>query len=120
MTLPLRISLTEGGSPAEQIGDQLRGLIAAGLLHGGERLPSVRQLAGDLGIAPGTVAKVYRSLEADGFVVAKVGAGTRVNPDAANTPGAVLKNARTLVETSKQVGMSHDEISRILGAIWAE
>ena len=63
----------EGGSPARQIHDQISGLITTGRLGRGERLPSVRQLAADLAVAPGTVAKAYRSLEADGLLVTRVG-----------------------------------------------
>src|SRR5699024_8490657 len=44
-----------------------------------ERLPSVRQLASDLEVAPGTVAKAYRPLEAEGLVVSRVGSETRVS-----------------------------------------
>ena len=44
----------------------------------GERLPPLRQLAGDLGLAVGTVARTYRELEVAGLVRSRRGAGTRV------------------------------------------
>lgn len=51
------ISLTESGTPrADQIQDQVLGLITTGLLPAGQRLPSVHPLASGLGVAPGTVA----------------------------------------------------------------
>lgn len=63
--------------PFEQIREQLTDQIRAGALPAGHRLPSVRQLAGDLRIAPGTVARAYTELEADGLLES-TRAGTRV------------------------------------------
>ncbi|WP_037679247.1 GntR family transcriptional regulator [Streptomyces griseus] len=65
-------------APYEQIRAQLAALILTGLLTEGERLPTVRQLAADLGLAPGTVARAYRELEAAELVRTRRGAGTRV------------------------------------------
>ncbi|PSK99196.1 DNA-binding transcriptional regulator YhcF (GntR family) [Haloactinopolyspora alba] len=64
--------------PYEQIRRQITAQVAAGRLPLGARLPSVRQLAADLGIAAGTVARAYRELEADGVVQARLRGGTRV------------------------------------------
>lgn len=55
------ITLSGSSPPADQIHDQIFGLVASGLLAADERLPSGRQLAKDLGVAPGTVAKSYRT-----------------------------------------------------------
>jgi DNA-binding transcriptional regulator YhcF (GntR family) len=52
----------------EQLITQFRGHLEAGTLIAGTKLPTVRQLAADLSVAPYTVARVYRALEADGFV----------------------------------------------------
>src|SRR5699024_3355297 len=68
----------DGPSSAVQIHDQITWLITTGALARGEQLPSVRQLAADLDVAPGTVAKAYRRLEADGLTVSRTGAGTRI------------------------------------------
>ncbi|WP_327129941.1 GntR family transcriptional regulator [Streptomyces sp. NBC_01727] len=64
--------------PYEQIRAQLAALIATGRLPEGERLPAVRQLAADLGLAPGTVARAYRELESASLIRTRRGAGTRV------------------------------------------
>ena len=55
----------------------------------------MRQLAADLGLAPGTVARTYRELEQAGFVRSRRGGGTRVapHPPAAATPGVALEEA---------------------------
>jgi DNA-binding transcriptional regulator YhcF (GntR family) len=64
--------------PFEQIRAQLQQMIAGGTLRDGARLPPIRQLAGDLGLANNTVARAYRELEIDGLVVAKGRHGTVV------------------------------------------
>lgn len=64
--------------PYEQVRRQVRDLVTAGVLRPGDRLPPLRQLAGDLGLAVGTVARAYAELEAAGVLVSRRGAGTRV------------------------------------------
>ncbi len=64
--------------PFEQVRSQLADLIRSGQLGGGHRLPSIRQLAGDLRIAPGTVVRAYSALESDGLIEMSKTAGTRV------------------------------------------
>lgn len=114
------ITLSGSAPPTEQIRDQIRGLIASGLLAADERLPSVRQLAKDLDVAPGTVAKAYKALEAEGYLTARTGGGTRVSRSAATTPRPVLDAARHLAATSARAGAGLDDTIRILRAIWPE
>lgn len=76
----VRVDTTSPVPPYEQIRAQLAGLITTGRLPEGERLPTVRQLASDLGLAPGTVARAYRELEAAALIRTRRGAGTRVAP----------------------------------------
>jgi len=52
--------------PYEQLRAQVTAMAASGALPVGTRLPSIRQLAGDLGLAAGTVARAYRELEQAG------------------------------------------------------
>ncbi|MFC2361320.1 MAG: GntR family transcriptional regulator, partial [Actinomyces dentalis] len=66
--------------PFEQIRSRVAELIVSGALASGQRLPAVRQLAGDLRVAPGTVARAYKELETAGLLVTRRGAGTRVAP----------------------------------------
>lgn len=74
----VRVDTTSQVPPYEQIRAQLAALIRTGRLAEGERLPTVRQLAADLGLAPGTVARAYRELEATELIRTRRGAGTRV------------------------------------------
>lgn len=115
-----RIVLAPGSPPQEQIREQLHGLISSGLLAANERLPSVRQLASDLGVAPGTVAKVYKSLEAEGLLITRMGGGTRVNPEVQSTPEAVLEAARLFAHRATAADMTLNEASNTLSAIWQQ
>ncbi|WP_051196494.1 GntR family transcriptional regulator [Jonesia quinghaiensis] len=65
--------------PYEQIRAQLATHIATGALPPDARLAPVRQVARDLGIAPGTVARAYKELENAGLVTTRRGGGTRVS-----------------------------------------
>ncbi|TBN57378.1 GntR family transcriptional regulator [Glaciihabitans arcticus] len=76
--------------PFEQIRAQIASLIAAGELAHGDRLPTVRQLATDLRLAPGTVARAYTELEGAGLVESRRGAGTRVTGHAAPVDHAAV------------------------------
>lgn len=80
----VEIDLRSPVPPFEQIRARIADLVAAGELPAGTRLPSVRALAGDLGIAPNTVVRAYRALEAAGVVRTARGKGTVV----ADTPPA--------------------------------
>ena len=62
----------------QQIIDQIKRDIALNKLQENEKLPTVRQLAGQLVINPNTIAKAYRQLERDGIIVTKAGAGAFV------------------------------------------
>lgn len=64
--------------PYEQVRSQVVAQVDAGQLRPGDRLPPVRRLAGDLGLASGTVARAYRELEAAGVVVTRGRNGTVV------------------------------------------
>ncbi len=62
----------------QQIMDQIKRDIAMGRLIKNEKLPTVRQLAGQIAINPNTIAKAYRQLEQQGIIVTKAGAGAFV------------------------------------------
>ena len=62
----------------QQIIDQVKRDIALGRIIKNEKLPTVRQLAGQIAINPNTIAKAYRQLEQQGIIVTKAGAGAFV------------------------------------------
>lgn len=78
MTVAVRVDSADPTPPFEQVRRQLAGAIQAGKPGAGTRLPTVRQLAADLGIAPGTVMRAYGELESAGLVTSRRGLGTVV------------------------------------------
>jgi GntR family transcriptional regulator len=68
-----------------QIQDQIRGAVREGTLRPGAPLPSVRQLAADLGLNPNTVAKAYMLLEREGIIQTLPRRGTLVSESAQDT-----------------------------------
>lgn len=105
-------------SSALDIYRQYRGLIVSGQLGAGERLPTVRQAASDLGVAAGTAAKAYKLLERDGLVVTRTAAGTRVAESAAVLPGAVVRRIRELVAEADAAGAQASDVIDVLRVIW--
>lgn len=112
------LATTDETSPTLDIYRQLRGLIVSGQLGANERLPTVRQTAADLGVAPGTVAKAYKMLEQEGLVVSRTAAGTRVADSASVLPRSVLQRVRELVSESVAAGTDPDDVVDVLRAIW--
>lgn len=78
MTVAATVDPDDPTPPYEQLRRQLAGYITTGELPAGTRLSPVRQLAADLDLANGTVARAYRELEAAGLVHTRRGAGTTV------------------------------------------
>lgn len=106
----------------EQVRSQLSDMILAGVLPAGHRLPPIRQLASDLGLAPGTIARVYGELEASGLVISRVRHGTVVAdtpvPAAAERLRQTRDSARDFVRTALRLGLSLDEALDAVRAGW--
>lgn len=64
--------------PFAQIRTAIRQLVVTGIMPVGTRLPTVRQLASDLGLAPGTVVRAFRELEAEGIIESRRRLGTHI------------------------------------------
>jgi GntR family transcriptional regulator len=75
----------------QQIIDQVKRDIALGRLKSGEKLPTVRELAGQLAINPNTIAKAYSRLERDGIITTRPGSGAFVAEIGSDLSVAVRK-----------------------------
>jgi GntR family transcriptional regulator len=110
----VRVDTTSQVPPYEQIRAQLAALILTSQLTEDERLPTVRQLATDLGLAPGTVARAYRELEAAKLIRTRRGAGSRVaalpseakHPD----PDQLATLARDFTSAARALGAGNEAI----------
>jgi DNA-binding transcriptional regulator YhcF (GntR family) len=92
-------------APFEQLRVQVRDAVAAGELAAGAKLPTVRALAEQLGLAANTVARAYRELETDGIIETRGRAGSFVAPqgDAGHQQAQVA--ARDFVERARRLGL---------------
>ena len=119
MSVALTVDLDDPTPPYEQLRRQLSDLITAGQLCPGERLPALRQLAGDLGLAVGTVARAYRELEQEGRLVSRRGGGTRVattrGPTAQDRHSLLTHMATDFVSRARSLGFDEREIVAALG-----
>lgn len=108
-------------SPYEQVRSQLAEQISAGELPVGSKLPTVRSLAEHLGIAPNTVARAYRELEAVGLLETKGRAGTYVAAGSDKTRRKAAAAAKIYARTVTGLGISEDEaIAMARAALSAE
>ena len=104
----------------EQIRGQVADMAGSGVLVAGARLPTIRQLARDLAIAPGTVARAYQELEREGVLVTRGRHGSYVAERAATVGSdADLDQAtEALALRAYQLGMDADEIADRLRAVF--
>jgi len=105
----IAVDLDSTTAQYEQIRAQVVALITAGALHEGDRLPTVRTLAADLGIAAGTVARAYRELESAGQVTTRRRVGTVVTA-ATRPPGRTQELAHQLVTTARREGITAQDL----------
>ncbi len=110
----------------EQIRSQIARLAASGGLPRGTRLPTIRQLASDLGLAKGTVERAYVLLESDGVVASRGRSGTivvgspPVGSAASAASAADLRDAaETMAVTVRQLGVTDDDALAALRAALA-
>jgi DNA-binding transcriptional regulator YhcF (GntR family) len=108
------------------LGVQLRGLIeygiACGELFPGARLPSVRELADELGVAPMTVSQVYRELKDGGLIEARSGLGTFVSDNGAPSAGldprlaGLQRRLDGVIEDALALGLGPSELATMITA----
>lgn len=112
----LRVEPESPLPPYEQIRSQIATMASSGVLKEGSRLPSIRQLASDLGLAGGTVARAYRELERDGVIVTRGRHGTFL--DKANRRASIDRElesaAQTFVVRASQLGA---DVSRGIASV---
>ncbi|MGY0236377.1 GntR family transcriptional regulator [Longispora urticae] len=102
--------------PFEQLRTQITDQVRTGVLAVGTRLPTVRALAGELGLAPNTVARAYRELEQDGVVETRGRNGTFVTAFGDAAQRRVQVAAAAFAETVRRAGVARDEALRLVAA----
>ena len=102
--------------PYEQVRRQIAEAVAAGRLVAGTRLPPVRRLAADLGLAANTVARAYRELEVAGLVETRGRGGTVVTGAGDAHREAARAAASVYVAQTRRLGLGGDEIVALVRA----
>ncbi len=101
----------------EQVRDGFRDLIISGALRGGDKLPSVRELATSLTINPNTIQRAYRELEADGYIESVTGKGSFVSCRSDAIEGRKAELAEkflSLASELKALGVEDDELISLI------
>lgn len=110
--------------PYQQVVEQIRAGVERGELPPDSPLPTVRQLAGDLGIAPNTVARAYGELQSEGWLIGDGRRGTRVAGQLPINGHTRLQNLREatqkFIDSLHHRGFTPEEISaeivRVMGS----
>lgn len=106
MSFVVSVAVESAVPPYEQVRGQIASGIRTGALATGERLPTIRALAADLGLSVNTVARAYTELEAEGLVVSRRRTGTIVTSTPLNPSlEAVRVLARELVDSARRDGV---------------
>jgi DNA-binding transcriptional regulator YhcF (GntR family) len=101
-------------APFDQLRRQIIERVRAGELAVGTRLPTVRSLAATLGIAPNTVARAYRELEADGVIETRGRNGSFVSPHGDATEQQAQLAARAYADRIRQLGIPSDVAAELV------
>lgn len=112
------INYRDGRPFYEQVKSDLRRLVVSGTIAPGEKLPSVRELAGQLAINPNTIQRAYRELEAEGYIVSVPGKGSfAADREARSDPRReeLLTRLKETVRELRWLGMSEREILDEIG-----
>lgn len=108
----------------EQLVDQLRRQLILGVMKAGAAMPSVRQLATELGINPNTIQKAYRRMEDEGMIVSVPGRGSFVSDDLAG----MLEKQRAdqmdqmlhMLRTCREMGLSKETVAKLVEQAYEE
>lgn len=122
MLIPIQVSPDSPDPIYHQIEMQLRDLILAGQLPAGTPLPSIRQLAQDLGCSVITTRRVYQDLESEGMIRTRKGIGTFVaEVEVADRERyrseALVAAFQEAIELGRRVGCSDVEMRELFESV---
>lgn len=106
--------------PYEQLRVQITEQVRTGGLPAGSKLPTVRQLSTDLGLAPNTVARAYKELEHDGIVATAGRRGTVVADPHVEVAAEAHRQTAAFVARLRGLGVSSSETIRLVRQVLDE
>ena len=108
----------------EQLVEQLRRQLFLGVVEAGQAMPSVRQLATELGINPNTIQKAYRRMEAEGMIVSVPGKGSFISDNLADMlrrqRDEQLAKTRQPLAPCREMGLSKEMIEKLIEEVYKE
>ncbi|MFG2192442.1 GntR family transcriptional regulator [Streptomyces sp. NPDC048639] len=107
MSLKVTVISDAADAPYEQVRAQIAGQARSGALPVGYRLPTVRGLAEQLGLAANTVAKAYRALESDGVIETRGRNGTFIAPAGEAAEREAASAASSYAQRVQRLGLDH-------------
>ncbi|MER7581041.1 GntR family transcriptional regulator [Kitasatospora sp. NPDC097691] len=116
--MQLSVDPASATPPYEQLRAQIAERARTGELPTGLKLPTVRALAEELGLAAGTVARAYRELEADGVVETHGRRGTLIAAAGDSAHRLAAAAATEYAERASRLGLSHaDAVAAVVTAL---
>jgi len=119
-----RLDGSSGVPPYLQLVHQVRQSLLLGYLREGDRLPTVKELAGDLAINPNTVVKAYRQLEHEGLAGGRPGQGTFITATLTSTPADASEPLRASLEdwfrSAEEAGLSDEAVTALIAVVHDE
>ncbi|MEU2429717.1 GntR family transcriptional regulator [Streptomyces sp. NPDC007861] len=109
MNLKIVIDTDSATAPYEQLRAQISRQARSGALPVGYKLPTVRGLAEQLGLAANTVAKAYRALEGDGVIETRGRHGTFVAAAGEAADRRAATAAQSYAEQVQRLGLSRED-----------
>lgn len=107
MPLEFQIDYDRGVPVYRQIYDAITAALASGVLARDEQLPTIHELAQRLAINPNTVARAYRELDQDGYIVSQRGRGTFPSEERAPTAADKQRVLRSIFDRAVADAASH-------------
>ena len=116
-----RLDGSSGVPPYLQLVHQVRQSLLLGYLREGDRLPTVKDVAGDLAINPNTVVKAYRQLEHEGLAAGRPGQGTFVTGTPPSAPPEAQQALRSSLEQwfrdAEKAGLNDDAVTALIAVV---
>ena len=116
-----RLDGSSGVPPYLQLVHQVRQSLLLGYLREGDRLPTVKEVAGDLAINPNTVVKAYRQLEHEGLAGGRPGQGTFITATPPAAPHDAQQALRSSLEQwfrdAEQAGLNDDAVTALIAVV---
>jgi len=114
--MQIKVDLTSKVPIYVQLIDQIKHMIATGVLKPGDQLPPVRQLATDLQVNFNTIARAYRLLDEDGLISTQHGRGTFILPSPSEANTALLRRrslewlTRHYINEASRLGYTPEDV----------